>query len=106
MSKDYICADTVEVSVASDYAVMTIDGGRLKFYYGYERTWCQEHGNDSQCDCGTSWCFTVERSGTEVARMIHEDLGCSDMFDVQKNLLLGIGYHFLFPTNEKLQSQE
>lgn len=52
-----------EIYTASDYAGLKI--GTLEFYYGYEQTYCKEHGRGGfphghQCDCDdTEWCFVV-----------------------------------------------
>ena len=83
---------------ASDYAGLDTDKARL--YYGYERTWCEKHGDDkSLCDeddeCDPDWCFVAtfprDHGGYREVVIPSSKLGTHDQFNVAENLLAGLG---------------
>ena len=83
-------------SNASDYA--TLHAENATFYFGYEETWCPEHGfrddveGQKSCDgCDTEWCFVAKLNG-ETVRVQQSKLGASDKWDCRENLLMGIGW--------------
>jgi hypothetical protein len=81
----------VSVGIASDYAVLSFDGGR--FYYGYEETQCTVCGypcsNDDHEEYQV-WCFKAVVN--EAPRLYpFSELGMDDMFEVDLCLLAGIG---------------
>lgn len=54
--------------IASDYA--GLEAGVYEFYFGYERTICPVHGNDSKCECNDKqWAFVARKNGQEVGRL-------------------------------------
>ena len=62
----------MQVYGSDDYAGLEIKG--LKFYYGYEATFCKKHGKDPTCeddhDCEKAeWCFTVTKGKKEIMRI-------------------------------------
>jgi hypothetical protein len=98
MSK-FLRRETQQVYTAGDYA--GIDTEQLRFYYGYERTFCPEHGRQPDpeiCECEScEWCFTVENGGgRELARypfsVLLERVGGfrRDRWNCQENLMAGI----------------
>lgn len=62
---------------ASDYAGLSAGG--VEFYFGYEETLDEE------------WCFVAKERGEETLRLPQSKLGVKDRWDVQANLLAGIG---------------
>ena len=77
----------VEVYRSFDCAGMSV--GRYKFYFGYEKTACCNHGKADCSECIEDyWCFTAEVDGVEVMRIPAPRLGQDE---VLMNLLHGIG---------------
>ena len=77
----------VEVYRSFDCAGMSV--GRYKFYFGYEKTACCNHGKADCSECIEDyWCFTAEVDGVEVMRIPEPRLGQDE---VLMNLLHGIG---------------
>lgn len=85
----------VTMSIAGDYAAM--DTREFGFYYGYEHTICQKHGDDSGCesyDCNqVRWAFVAtDKRGDKPKEIFRADVG--DYRTMERALLMGIG-HFL-----------
>ena len=83
----------LDVYSSDDYAGMV--SPRFAFYFGYERTFCPNHGNDAQCGCDENeWCFTVRHRGEEVARYTQLELDEVVKTDEPyEYLLVGIGWY-------------
>ena len=76
---------------ASDYAGLVTDNA--KFYYGYEDTWCPEHGFSPDCECDNKdWVFAAEIEGRDPIRIPFRKLGAEDRFECRDCLLMGIGW--------------
>lgn len=82
-----------DVYEASDYA--GINAGDVRLYYGYEHTWCSNHGFDaSECgdeECDREWSFLAELNGTTVVRYCIKDLGILESDKPVTGLMAGIG---------------
>lgn len=98
-----------KLSIASDYAVLT--AGDLKFYYGYEKTWCPVHSGEHET-CGNStcgqeeWCFTVTQAGKEIVRVPYTKFRTPDTidhFNCGDCLLVGIGWYLIKQQKEAEQ---
>ena len=85
---------------SDDYCVL--DNGVYTFYYGYEKTFCNKHGYDSDCDCDDQeWCFVVSENNKEICSIPATELelnfdGRSNM-QIEDYLLVGIGTFLQFP---------
>lgn len=55
----------MDVYTSDDYC--GLESGKYKFYFGYEETFCEEHGTES-CD-DSEWAFTAQVDDKEVMRI-------------------------------------
>jgi len=89
----------VNTFINDDYA--GLDAGDLEFYYGYEVTYCPEHGYgpDEVCDevCNdcddVDWCFTVHKKGKEVFKVHASKMPVEEDSEPVGYLLAGIGMY-------------
>lgn len=83
--------DFLDVYVNDDYVGAIMNG--LKFYYGYEETYCEHHGAET-CECeDTEWCFTVTLDDKELLRLRRseiEEKTATKLEEPVHYLLLGI----------------
>ena len=84
----------LDIYEASDYCGMSI--GKYHFYYGYEATHCDRHGDNSEeCHCyGKEWCFTAKIDNEEVLRIPRSELWYDESAPITWYLLSGIGQYF------------
>ena len=81
---------------SGDYAgVSTKDG--LNLYYGYERTFCPDHGKDNENACyedgcdQSEWCFVATLEGKEFVRWSESEFAQGENPPMPSDfLLLGI----------------
>lgn len=79
-------ATGVDVYGSDDYWGLSV--GKYKFYFGYEKLTCLQHG-DRNCSCeDKEWCFTADIEDVEVMRIPESRLGGSTG---ERQLLHGIG---------------
>jgi len=85
--------ENIDVYAKSDYAGLKL--GEIEFYYGYEDTFCEEHGSQRCVDfCDKSeWAFTVRLKGEEVIRIPQSKLHPKAGEEVMFYLLAGIGHY-------------
>lgn len=80
----------LDIFQASDYCGMSY--GRYSFYYGYERTYCPEHGNDKdQCCDKWEWAFVAYIDHIEEMRLPTSELWYIQDATIVWYLLSGIG---------------
>lgn len=58
---------------------------------------CGARNCDDHEDADKAWCFTATLDGRERACIPQTALGTADMFDVVKNLIMGIGWLLSHP---------
>lgn len=83
----------IDVSIASDYAVLGIVVGEdsYSFYYGYEAV-----------DANDNWCFRVTKNGKTVETIS----GFKKDLPIEENLLIGIGLFFAGVFNKESEAKE
>lgn len=100
--------ENIDVYAKSDYAGLRVGG--IEFYFGYEDTFCEEHGTICCVDyCDESeWAFVVKRGSDELMRIpkskLHPIVGEEMMF----YLLAGIGHYLKQKAfyEQKLEGQQ
>ena len=88
----------INTFVNDDYAAL--DTPDIDFYYGYESTYCSEHGYgpddecpDDDCDDVTEWCFVVTRKGKEIFKRRSSEIPVEEGSEPVRFLLAGIGLY-------------
>lgn len=99
----------INAFINDDYA--GLDAGDLEFYYGYEVTYCSEHGygpsnkcDQYECD-DVEWCFTVTKKGKKVYRIPSSRMPVDRNSDPVIYLLAGIGMYLAKSERKKRKSK-
>ena len=88
--------EKINFSNGGDWA--NFDIGHLRFYFGYEYTYCKKHGNDKDCDCEEKEeCFIVynKKNNKELMRLPESKIIPKPVTDnVFDYMLIGLGIFF------------
>jgi hypothetical protein len=83
----------MDIYTSDDYCGLEVD--KYKFYYGYEETFCIQHGTKCPDYCDDQeWAFTAEVDGKEVLRLPKSKVHPTKNEEPFWYLVAGIG-HFL-----------